>query len=358
VTRLIPHLYVQSTRSVVLSSCPFHGALRCKNKKTTFILVVFRECRTLLEEEAFDTLLNIAIADPVKRAKNREVWVNLAAFYWELKKPLGDPENATQRAAKSILVEDLAVLYVDSFVRATMLEAVPLYLHLSVCHLPRIVQDHPVDISDLSQQYVENALKQGKMDMQVHTNKRLRDERNDVGRNLQVFKKERERAKLKREVPMPLSRNERRQLADGSKAAEQTVARAGRRGQLVTRSDAQVEKKVAKVAPELQRMYTANMEIQALIQDSPAEEPAPAANSAIPSSNSAGDSLRPAGAAGGPEAAGAVAEGSAGVVGASAGRGRGRGRGVAGRGSSAGGGRGRGRGGRGSRSRPASARDV
>jgi hypothetical protein len=255
--KLIPHLCVQSRRSFLLSFCPFCGALCCKEKHSTLILIAFRECRTLLEEEAFDTFLNIAITDPVKRAKNREVWVNLTAFYWELKKPLGDPENATQRAAKSILVEVLAVLYVDSFVRATMLEAVPLYLHLSMCHLHTIVREHPVDISDLSQQYVENALKQGKMDMQVHTNKRLRDETNDVGRNLQVFKKERERAKLKRKVPLPLSRNERRQLADGSNAAEQTVAWAGRRGQLVSRSDAQVEKKVAKAAPELQRIYTA-----------------------------------------------------------------------------------------------------
>jgi hypothetical protein len=157
----------------------------------------------LLEEEAFDSFLNIAITDPVKRAKHREVWVNLASLYAEFLKPLNDPEVANQRDTKSLVVEDKAVMYVESFTRATMLEAVPLYLHLTMSHLPAIVREHPVEISDLSQQYVENALKQGKTDMYVFTNNRLRDETNKQGRNLHVFKKQRERAKLKRAVPFP-----------------------------------------------------------------------------------------------------------------------------------------------------------
>jgi hypothetical protein len=338
----------------------------------------------LLDEEAFDSFLNIAITDPVKRAKHREVWVNLASLYAELLKPLSDPEDANERTAKSLVVEDKAVLYVDSFTRATMLEAVPLYLHLTMSHLPTIVREHPVDISDLSQQYVENALKQGKMDMHVFSNNRLRDETNKQGRNLQVFKKQRERAKLKRAVPLPLNRNERRQLGDGSKAAEQTVARAGRRGKLVSRSAAQVEKKVEKAKPELMRICAAYNESQELPEDLPVEE-APAANSLIPSSSSSGLSQRPP--AGGGAGAGTVAPGAADgaegseAEGAGAPGGRGsarppaapRGAGAAGaaggrdsarppaaaRGGRGDAGRGRGRGGsRGSRARPASARDV
>jgi hypothetical protein len=109
-----------------------------------------------------------------------------------------------------------------------------------------------VNIADLSQQYVEHALKQGKSDMINFTNKRLRDEEQELGRNYQVMAKDRERAKLKRTVPMPLTRNEKRQLRDGTKVAEQTVARARRRGQLTSRSGLQLGKRLAKSTPALQ----------------------------------------------------------------------------------------------------------
>jgi hypothetical protein len=82
--------------------------------------------------------------------------------------------------------------------------------------------------------------------MHNFTNKRLRDETNDKGRNFQVMAKDQERTRLRKVMPMPLSRNEKRQMGDGSKGAEQTVARAARRGQLISRSAVQIAKKVMK----------------------------------------------------------------------------------------------------------------
>jgi hypothetical protein len=125
---------------------------------------------------------------------------------------------------------------VDSYTAAVGSELITLYMHLGMGHLPEMILEHPIDISDLSQQFVEAALKEGKGDMHAFTNKRLRDETNDKGRNPQVMQKGRERDYLKRHEEAPLSRNEKRQLGDGSKATEQTIARAARRGQLISRS--------------------------------------------------------------------------------------------------------------------------
>jgi hypothetical protein len=108
------------------------------------------------------------------------------------------------------------------------------------------VRDAEVDISDLSQQSVEHSLKASKGDMHNFSNMRLWDDKNDKGRNYQVMAKERERVHLKRKVAMPVSRNERRQLDNGSKEVEAAVDRARRKGLLVSRSVAQIDKKLEK----------------------------------------------------------------------------------------------------------------
>jgi hypothetical protein len=105
----------------------------------------------MLDEEVFDTFLAIAINEPEKRELNRKVWVALAAFNPELLKPLGNPEDAGKRLTKSILVEDLAVAYVESFSAAVGEELCTLYMHQSMRHLPAMVLRNPVNISDLSQ---------------------------------------------------------------------------------------------------------------------------------------------------------------------------------------------------------------
>jgi hypothetical protein len=63
--------------------------------------------------------------------------------------------------------------------------------------------------------------------------------------------KDRERVHLKRELPMPQSRNERRQLGDGSKEVDKAVERAGRKGLLISRSSAQIDKKLSNIGKSL-----------------------------------------------------------------------------------------------------------
>jgi hypothetical protein len=109
----------------------------------------------------FDTLLAIAIEEPVKRANNRRVWVGLSDLKGEFLKPLANAEDGGERLAKSILVQDKAVVSVDSFADVCGRETVTLYCHHAIDHIPQMVRDSPVDIADLSQQYVEHALKQG-----------------------------------------------------------------------------------------------------------------------------------------------------------------------------------------------------
>jgi hypothetical protein len=311
-----------------------------------------RESLVVCNEGIFDTFLAIAIDNPQKRAANRKVWVALALFNDQLRLPLNNPEDAGERLGKSIRVQDAAVLYVEEFCSCVGEALATLYMHLGMRHILDIIRVHPIDISDLSQQYVEAALKQGKSDMQNFTNKRLRDERQDKGRNYQVMGKDRERVALKRTVPMPLTRNEKRYLGDGSKAAQQTVERAARRGQLISRSGAQLNKRLEKTQLELHKLVAHVQEQRALtLLGAPA-------NLINPSSSTAEGS----GALGG--AAATEFEARRGGV---APRGRGRGRGTtalapapaAAAAAARGGGgapraRGRGRG----RARPASARDL
>jgi hypothetical protein len=68
--------------------------------------------------------------------------------------------------------------------------------------------------------------------MRDFSNKQLRGKKMGLGRNQQVMAKERERVHLEQRVEMPLSRNVKRQLGDGSKEIEKAVERAGRKGLL------------------------------------------------------------------------------------------------------------------------------
>jgi hypothetical protein len=132
-------------------------------------------------------------------------------------------------------------------------------MHQAMCQLPEMVLRFEVDISDMSQQFVEVKLKEGKTDMQLFTNKRLKDERQATGRVYQVMAKGRERVALRKKVLKPMSRNERR-LGGGSKGAEQMVERARRRGVLVSRSQLPINTKIAKLAPDIGRVYLAYKE--------------------------------------------------------------------------------------------------
>jgi hypothetical protein len=130
------------------------------------------------------------------------------------------------------------------------------------------------------------------------------------------MQKGQEREFLKRHEEMPLSRNEKRQLGDGSKAAEQTIARAARRGQLISRSQAQLVKRVGKVHSEVHKAVALVQERRALSALT-AELESPARS--IHASNAlAGSELPGAGGASGAAAAGA-SEDAAGASGAAAG---------------------------------------
>jgi hypothetical protein len=182
--------------------------------------------------------------------------------------------------------------------------------------------------------------------MQLFTNRRLKDERQEKGRNYQVMAKGEERIALRQKVHMPMSRNERRQLGDGSKAAEQTVERARRRGQLVSRSQLQIETKLAKLSPDIGRVYLVYKEkldqLTPVDEEGESENDAPAAGpSTLPSmaSNLEGENPLPA-ATPALTAGRGVGRGAArGGAGATGGRGPPAGRGLRGRGA----GRGRGR---------------
>lgn len=50
-----------------------------------------REAVAALDPRVYDQLLEIAIDDPEKRARNRKVWSGLANFYNELIAPINNP---------------------------------------------------------------------------------------------------------------------------------------------------------------------------------------------------------------------------------------------------------------------------
>jgi hypothetical protein len=88
------------------------------------------------------------------------------------------------------------VAYVESFSAHCGADKSTLYMHLGMVHVPDMVRRFSVNISDMSQQFVEHKLKEGKTDLQLFTNRRLVDEKQKKGRNLQVMAKGRERLAL------------------------------------------------------------------------------------------------------------------------------------------------------------------
>jgi uncharacterized membrane protein YgcG len=205
----------------------------------------------MISKRVFDTFLGIAIEEDEKREKNRAAWIALAALYAELLRSLDNPEEPDQQDTKAKLVQGFAVVYVKNFAAAVGRELCTLYTHLAMDHILDMVRRFPINFSDLLQHFVEAAMKAGKTDMHVFTNKQLRGKGMDKGRNFQCFSKERERGHLKRTLPVPLTRNERRVLGSKSKVAAEIVEMTRQRGQLASRSKLQLEKRVDKTAPDL-----------------------------------------------------------------------------------------------------------
>jgi hypothetical protein len=189
----------------------------------------------------------------------------LEVLYYLIIRPLLDTDDEEERREKSMEVQDQAAAYVDAFAAAVGREFCTLYMHHMLVHIPRQVEDLELDITVVSQQGFKNLLKQGKTDMKLFTNKQLKNERQQYGRNYQVIGKERERVFLKRMLPVPQTRNKKRCLA-GEKSlqahARATVERAVRRGQLgpgsgpanveSSKGKKTLEKRIGKVALKLQ----------------------------------------------------------------------------------------------------------
>jgi hypothetical protein len=211
-----------------------------------------REALILLDERVYTKLCEAVINDPGKLALNLAVWAALQDFNKELRAPMQNPNDLAERRAKSVLVEDLAVAYVDAYTRAGFGDMCTLYMHQSMRHIPVMVLRLDINISDVSQQGLEHLLKAGKVDAQVFSNKRLRGDGQDMGRNKQTLGKERERKKMRVEVPMQKSRTERRMEENQEKVARQTVDRAEARGLLQSRTNYMIAQRVTKKDSELQ----------------------------------------------------------------------------------------------------------
>ncbi|GAQ92847.1 hypothetical protein KFL_011650020 [Klebsormidium nitens] len=348
-------------------------------KDTEPINFIGREAEVTLDPRVYTAFCTIAIDDEEKRAANMLVWANLAALYDYIRTPLPNPLVVEQREQKGERAQDMAVAYVDSFVSAVGMDLVTLYMHHGMCHFPEMIKHVPLNISDVSQQWLEALLKQGKTDAKLFTNNQLRSETMDKGRQAQILAKERERGALKRTVPTPLTRNEKRHLGGyelAKKAAKDRVDRAVRRGQLPdSRSKAQLDKKISALEPNLGSIVARFVEIRRQTAEANRIDAREWADSQVPRSaeamvagesgargGRAADGGMGAAAAGGLGDMGAEVERGAAATGsaadgpalagdgagrggaAGAGGGRGRGRGAPGRGGR-GGGRGRGAGG-------------
>jgi hypothetical protein len=76
------------------------------------------------------------IDDPQKLALNVAVWAALRDFNKALRAPMLNPKDLAERTAKSVLVEDLAVAYVDAYTVAGFGDMCTLYMHHSISHIP------------------------------------------------------------------------------------------------------------------------------------------------------------------------------------------------------------------------------
>ncbi|GAQ84437.1 hypothetical protein KFL_001890010 [Klebsormidium nitens] len=253
-----------------------------KTKDTEDINFIGREARVLMHPDMYNTLLTIAIEDPGKRALNEKVWAGLSTYNSELLKPMLNPADAAERLVKSGVVQEKGVGFLRAFSDVAGVENATLYCHMAVTHLPEMVRDTGVDLSEVSQQALEHALKQGKSDMRDFSNKQLIGEHMGLGRNQQVMAKERERVHLEQRVEMPLSRNVRRQLGDGSKEIDKAVERAEKKGLLVSKSQQQVDKLVAKGKQKMDELVAGVLEDRLTLPPIPEEDAAPAVPAPAP----------------------------------------------------------------------------
>jgi uncharacterized protein YbcC (UPF0753/DUF2309 family) len=133
----------------------------------------------LMHPDMYNTLLTIAIEEPEKRARNQKVWAGLSTLNAELLKPMLNPADANERLAKSGTVQDKATTFVEAFTDVCGVENATLYCHEVVTHVPEMVRDTEVDISEVSQQALEHALKQVRSSLQgkrqcVHVSKQAK----------------------------------------------------------------------------------------------------------------------------------------------------------------------------------------
>jgi uncharacterized protein YbcC (UPF0753/DUF2309 family) len=120
----------------------------------------------LMHPDMSNTLLTIAIEEPEKRARNEKVWAGLSTLNSELLKPMLNPADATERLAKSEIVQEKATAFVEAFTNVSGVENATLYCHEVVTHLPEMVRDTEADMSEVSQQALEHALKQVRSSLQ------------------------------------------------------------------------------------------------------------------------------------------------------------------------------------------------
>jgi hypothetical protein len=114
----------------------------CRQKKhSNFYSLSCREALVLCEDLVFDTLLANAIIDPKKREVNRVLWASLAAYNKELKKPLKNPLDDSERLDKSIVIQDKGVALVDGFTDAVGRELATPPMHHGMGHIPDQVRD-------------------------------------------------------------------------------------------------------------------------------------------------------------------------------------------------------------------------
>jgi uncharacterized protein YbcC (UPF0753/DUF2309 family) len=88
------------------------------------------------------------------------VWAGLSTLNSELLKPMLNPADAIERLAKSGVVQDKATAFVAAFTDVCGVENATLYCHEVVSHVPEMVRDTEVDMSEVSMQALKHALKQ------------------------------------------------------------------------------------------------------------------------------------------------------------------------------------------------------
>jgi hypothetical protein len=65
-------------------------------------------------------------------------------------KPLNNPEDRTERLAKSITVQDKAVVFVESYTAQLGADMATLYMHQAMDHIPEMVLRFDLNISEMS----------------------------------------------------------------------------------------------------------------------------------------------------------------------------------------------------------------